>query len=362
MNDYNKKLKELGEKIAFISDYLDLPEKKKRVEELEKESTQPDFWKDNLRASKIMKELEELRKEIEELSQAETETSELLEIAKIIYEGDKEEKELELKIEKLEKEINALEFKTLFSGKYDRNDAIISIYSGAGGVDAQDWAEMLFRMYLKWAERNNLKARIIDESRGQEAGIKNATVELSGAYIYGNLRSENGVHRLVRLSPYNADNLRQTSFALVDVMPVIEDIPEVVIEPKDLRIDVYRSSGPGGQGVNTTDSAVRITHIPTGIVVACQNERSQMQNREEALKILKAKLHKKYLEERESEKKEIRGEMASAEWGSQIRSYVLHPYKMVKDHRTKLETSDPEAVLNGAIEPFIEAYLKETKK
>jgi len=362
MNDYNKKLKELGEKIAFISDYLDLPEKKKRVEELEKESTQPDFWKDNLRASKIMKELEELRKEIEELSQAETGTSELLEIAKIIYEGDKEEKELELKIEKLEKEINALEFKTLFSGKYDRNDAIISIYSGAGGVDAQDWAEMLFRMYLKWAERNNLKARIIDESRGQEAGIKNATVELSGAYIYGNLRSENGVHRLVRLSPYNADNLRQTSFALVDVMPVIEDIPEVVIEPKDLRIDVYRSSGPGGQGVNTTDSAVRITHIPTGIVVACQNERSQMQNREEALKILKAKLHKKYLEERESEKKEIRGEMASAEWGSQIRSYVLHPYKMVKDHRTKLETSDPEAVLNGAIEPFIEAYLKETKK
>ncbi|MCX6763926.1 MAG: peptide chain release factor 2 [Candidatus Moranbacteria bacterium] len=358
MAELQEKLNSLKEKIAFVSGYLDLPSKKKRIEELEKISATPDFWKDNLKASQAMQELEELRKELLELSEAETEISELLELAKIISAGDKEEKELEEKIKKLEKDINELEFKTLFSGKYDRSDAIVSIYSGAGGVDAQDWAEMLLRMYLKWAEKNNFKARIVDEARGQEAGIKNATIEISGLYAYGNLRSENGVHRLVRLSPYNADNLRQTSFALADVMPVIEEMKEVIIDPKDIRIDVYRSSGAGGQGVNTTDSAVRITHLPTGIMATCQNERSQLQNKEEAMKILKAKLHKKYLEEKEQEKSAIRGEAKSAEWGSQIRSYVLHPYKMVKDHRTKYETSDPEAVLGGDISGFIEAYLK----
>ena len=309
-----------------------------------------------------MKELEFLRKEIAQLSETETEIEELLEISKIISAGDKEEKELKDKINKLEKNINTLEFKTLFSGKYDQNDVILTIYSGAGGVDAQDWAEMLLKMYLKWAQNNNFAAKIIDETRGQEAGIKNATIEINGPYAYGNLQSENGVHRLVRLSPFNADNLRQTSFALVDVMPVIEEIKEININPKDLRIDVYRSGGPGGQGVNTTDSAVRITHLPTGIVAPCQNERSQMQNKESAMKILKAKLHKKYLEEQEKEKSQIRGEMASAEWGNQIRSYVIHPYKMVKDHRTKYETSDPDAVLNGDLSGFIEAYLKKVRK
>jgi len=309
-----------------------------------------------------MKELEFLRKEIAQLSETETEIEELLEISKIISAGDKEEKELKDKINKLEKNINTLEFKTLFSGKYDQNDVILTIYSGAGGVDAQDWAEMLLKMYLKWAQNNNFAAKIIDETRGQEAGIKNATIEINGPYAYGNLQSENGVHRLVRLSPFNADNLRQTSFALVDVMPVIEEIKEININPKDLRIDVYRSGGPGGQGVNTTDSAVRITHLPTGIVAPCQNERSQMQNKESAMKILKAKLHKKYLEEQEKEKSQIRGEMASAEWGNQIRSYVIHPYKMVKDHRTKYETSDPDAVLNGDLSGFIEAYLKKVSK
>jgi peptide chain release factor 2 len=362
MSELQEKLKSLKEKVALISDYLDLPAKKKRVEELEQQSIQKDFWQDNLKASKIMQELENLRKEILELSQSETEIDELLEMEKIISAGDKEERELEDKIKKLEEVINALEFKTLFSGKYDRSDAIVSIYSGAGGVDAQDWAEMLLRMYLKWAQINNFKAKIVDESRGQEAGIKNATIEINGAYVYGNLRSENGVHRLVRLSPYNADNLRQTSFALVDVMPVIEEIKEVAIDPKDIRIDVYRSSGAGGQGVNTTDSAVRITYLPTGIMATCQNERSQLQNREEAMKILKAKLHKKYLEEQEKEKKDIRGEAVSAEWGSQIRSYVIHPYKLVKDHRTKAETTDPEAVFNGDLNIFIEAYLKKMKK
>jgi len=309
-----------------------------------------------------MQELEELRNEIKMLSDVETEIDEIKELSEIISEteadGMKEKEDLEIKISEIEKDLNKLEFKLLFSGEYDRNDAILSIHSGAGGVDAQDWTEMLMRMYLKFAEKNNLKARIVDESRGQEAGIKSATIEIDGAYAYGNLRSEAGVHRLVRLSPFNSDNLRQTSFALVEVMPVIEEIKEVAINPQDIRVDVFRSSGAGGQSVNTTDSAVRITHIPTNIAVSCQNERSQMQNKEQAMKILKARLHKKYLEDQEMKKAKLRGASVSAEWGSQIRSYVVHPYKLVKDHRTKHETANAEGVLEGNITEFVEAYLK----
>ncbi len=308
-----------------------------------------------------MKELEETKKEIEEIDELEKKLENLKELAEI-SESKKDIAELEKEIKKVEENINALEFKTLFSEDYDRNDAIITIMSGAGGVDAQDWSEMLLRMYLKWAQIYNFKARILDETRGQEAGIKNVTIEVSGAYAYGYLKSEAGVHRLVRLSPYNADNLRQTSFALVEIMPVIPEIKEVQINPQDLRVDVYRSSGAGGQSVNTTDSAVRITHIPTGIQATCQNERSQLQNKEQAMKILKAKLHKKYLEEAEEEKRKIRGEQLSAEWGSQIRSYVLHPYKMVKDHRTKYETAQAEWVLEGNLNDFMESYLKYIKK
>lgn len=312
-----------------------------------------------------MQEVEGLKAEIEEMSRIETELAELLELSKIISEtdekSDEERTEIIEKVFELEAKIAKLEFQAMMSGKYDKSDAIVSFYAGAGGVDAQDWAEMLLRMYLKWAEKNNYKAKIVDETRGQEAGIKSATVEINGAYAYGKLRSENGVHRLVRLSPFNSDNLRQTSFALVDVMPVIEDISEVEINEKDLRVDVYRSGGAGGQGVNTTDSAVRIVHMPTGIMATCQNERSQLQNKEEALKILKAKLHKKYLEEQEKEKNQIRGESAANEWGSQIRSYVIHPYKLVKDHRTKYEETDAEHVLQGYLDGFIESYLKKSK-
>lgn len=324
---------------------------------MEEEASAPDFWNDSQKAGEIMKETELLKKEVEKVERVEKEALELDELLKI-SETEKDQKDLEEKINELEKEIEALEFQALLGGDYDKNDVILSIHSGAGGVDAQDWAEMLLRMYLRFAEKNNFKAKILDESRGGEAGIKNATLEIQGDYAYGYLKSEAGVHRLVRLSPFNSDNLRETSFALVEIMPVIGELKEVVINPQDIRIDTYRASGAGGQHVNTTDSAIRITHISSGIVVTCQNERSQLQNKEQAMKILKARLHQRYLEEKEIEEQKIRGEFHSAEWGNQIRSYVLHPYKMVKDHRTKIETSDTEKVLGGEIGEFIESYLR----
>lgn len=361
MNEIVKKIEDLKSKIPTIRDYLDVNRKTQKIIELTKKSEAEGFWNDSQNAGKIMQEIEELKKEILEIEEIESRLKNLYELAEI-SESKKDEKEVEKEILEIEKNINALEFKTLFDQEYDRNDAIVTIMSGAGGVDAQDWSEMLLRMYLKWAQIYNFKAKLMDETRGQEAGIKSATLEISGSYAYGYLKGEAGVHRLVRLSPFNADNLRQTSFALVEVMPVISEMKEVLINPQDLRVDVYRSSGAGGQSVNTTDSAVRITHIPTNIVVSCQNERSQMQNKEQAMKILRAKLHKKYLEEVEAEKMKLRGEQPSAQWGSQIRSYVVHPYKMVKDHRTKHETAQAEQVLEGNLNEFMESYLKYLKK
>lgn len=326
------------------------------IEDLTRKSAETDFWKDSKSAGKIMKEVEDLKKEVEKIEKIEKNSKELEELLHIADEGDI--LHLEAKIGELEKELDELEFQTLLSGEYDRNDVILSIHSGAGGVDAQDWAEMLLRMYLRFLEKNGFSAKILDESRGGEAGIKSATIEIEGKYAYGYLKGEAGVHRLVRLSPFNSDHLRETSFALVEILPIIGEIEDVRIDPKDVRIDTFRSSGAGGQHVNTTDSAIRITHNPTGIVVSCQNERSQLQNKEQAMKILKAKLHQKFLKEQEEEKNKLRGEFQSAEWGNQIRSYVLHPYKMVKDHRTKFETSDTEKILDGDIGDFTQSYLK----
>lgn len=335
-------MNEVREKLEFLRQALRISEKEAKIEEIENEMNNPDFWLDDEEAGRKAKELKDLQNEIKDFKSIEDLAS---------LSSDDELSILRPEIEKLEKLL-------YFSGKYDRNGAILSFFSGAGGVDAQDWTEMLFKMYLHWAEKNDFTAKILDETIGTEAGLKSATFEITGTFAYGKLRGESGVHRLVRQSPFNAKNLRQTSFALVEVMPEIESAASVEIDPKDLRIDVYRSGGHGGQSVNTTDSAVRITHLPTGIVVTCQNERSQLQNKETAMKVLRSRLAKLMIEQHKEKVDEIRGNFSSPEWGNQIRSYVLHPYKMVKDHRTEYESKNPDEVLAGDLEGFIEAEIK----
>jgi peptide chain release factor 2 len=254
--------------------------------------------------------------------------------------------------------LEQMELNRLLSGKYDDHDAFVSIQAGMGGTDAQDWAEMLLRMYTRWAETNNYKVTVVDISPGDEAGIKSATLELRGHYAYGYIKAEKGVHRLIRLSPFNSGNTRQTSFARIEVVPEVDDAPEVEITPDDLRIDVFRAGGHGGQGVNTTDSAVRLTHLPSGLVVICQNERSQIQNKETALRVLRGRLLERELQRQQEEQLKLRGEYRQADFGNQMRTYYLHPYTLVKDHRTDTETSDVQAVLDGDLNPFIEAYLR----
>jgi len=287
-----------------------------------------------------------------------------MDLQELIDIADKEkdssfESEAEKKLVELEKRFAGMEFAMLFNGEYDAANAVISIHAGAGGTDAQDWAEMLMRMYFRYAEKKVWKVKLLDESRGTEAGIKSATFMVEGRHAYGHLKGEAGVHRLVRLSPFNADSLRQTSFALVEVLPELDDKVQIEIKPDDLRIDTFMSGGKGGQSVNTTYSAVRIVHLPTKITVSCQNERSQMQNREMAMKILKAKLLQLKEQEALQEREQLRGEFHSAEWGSQIRSYVLQPYRMVKDLRTGYETSDTDGVLDGDLDAFVEAELRQ---
>ncbi len=307
----------------------------------------------------MLRQLAELRQEVSSWQDLSRRASDLLALADLAIEESEESlsQELERGAGDLQEEVERREFELLLNGPYDRRNAIVTIYAGAGGVDSQDWAEMLLRMYLRWAERRGFKTELMDRSEGEEAGIKSATVEITGPYAYGYLRAEKGVHRLVRLSPFDSAHRRHTSFASVEVMPEVEGTVEVQIPAEDIRMDVYRATGAGGQNVNKTSCAVRLTHIPTGIVATCQNERSQVQNRETAMKILTARLLEVERRKVEEERAKLRGEHVEAEWGNQIRSYVLHPYTMVKDHRTNIETSDVNAVLNGEIDEFINGYL-----
>jgi peptide chain release factor 2 len=320
--------------------------------------SQPDFWADTVNAKAVSRHAEEMRQEIKAWTDLRKNLDELLKFS----EEAKAEADLQAEIEKkyfeLKNQYEKLEFQVLLAGQHDEKNAIFAIHAGTGGVDAQDWAEMLLRMLIRFCEKKGWAAKIVDESRGQEAGIKSATVIVEGRYAYGYLKSEAGVHRLVRISPYDAEKMRHTSFALVEVLPEFNEVEEIPIEEKDLRIDTFLSSGHGGQSVQTTYSAVRIVHIPTNIVVTCQNERSQKQNKETAMKILRAKLHRISFNKQQAEKQELRGAYSEAAWGNQIRSYVLQPYKLVKDHRTEVESHQPDEVLNGDLDKFIEGYLR----
>lgn len=305
-----------------------------------------------------MQELELLQSEYDDFNHLSKSIHDVAGLAEIDNLSDGDMHLLEKEYAEILGVLGEWELRTLLGGEYDRNSVLLTVRSGAGGVDAQDFAEMLLRMYIRYAERQHFKVRLLDESRGSEAGIKSATIEIDGILAYGYLHGEAGIHRLVRLSPFNANSLRQTSFASVEVMPVVDEKTMIPIKPDELRIDTYRSSGAGGQNVNKTESAVRITHIPTGLVSACQSERSQLQNREEAMKMLQSKLVQKHIEEQAEEKRKLRGDFKTAGWGNQIRSYVLHPYTLVKDHRTETETSDATKVLDGDIQMFIESELR----
>jgi peptide chain release factor 2 len=328
------------------------------LDDLQKVISEPNFWSDQQRSSQIQQQRARLEDTIELDRQIERQVDDLEALVELAREGEPVGDEFESHLKDLVTFIERTETKVLLSGDNDRLNAIVNIHPGAGGTEAQDWAEMLMRMYLRWAEQNGFKTKILDYQDGEEAGIKSTTFNVIGDYAYGYLASETGVHRLVRISPFDANKRRHTSFASVAIYPEIDDKIEVVIDEKDLRIDTYRSSGKGGQHVNTTDSAVRITHIPTGIVTQCQNERSQHKNKEVCMKVLRARLYELEVEKKKSESKSIEDSKLDIAWGSQIRSYVLQPYRLAKDHRTKIEIGDVDRVLNGDIEPFIKAFLQ----
>lgn len=364
MENLLKNLEELRERLLSTWRLLDIDGQMSESRELKLEMNKAGFWDNQERAVDISKKVEDLDSEINRWESLKNEIVDLEQfVAEAQREGDNSvSDEAHKKYEDLKSKFEELEFLVLFSNKYDKNNAIVSVHAGTGGVDAQDWAEILERMFLRFAEKRGWRAQVLDRTVGNEAGIKNSTFKISGRWAYGYLKSESGVHRLVRISPFDAESMRHTSFALVEIIPELPETEEIKINESDLRIDVFRSSGAGGQSVNTTDSAVRIVHIPTGITVTCQNERSQHQNKETALNILKAKLFKAQEEEKEKEEKKLRGETQKADWGKQIRSYVMQPYQMVKDHRTDFETSDIKSVLDGELGGFMEAYLRWIKE
>lgn len=355
MEELDKSAQKLKLDIDELGIKLRLPEATEQLKQLKLASQSAVFWDDPASAQATMKQISQLETKVKDWQALHDNLAEVLELIKLNDESLL--KELTQQLGNVEEGFNQLKSALKLAGPYDDHDALVSISAGAGGTDAQDWAQMLMRMYSRYSEKNGWKVTVINEAAGEEAGLKSVLLSIHGRDVYGKLKGEHGVHRLVRLSPFNADNLRQTSFAKVEVIPKIDQTNELAIDDKDLKIDVFRSGGHGGQSVNTTDSAVRITHIPTGISVNIQNERSQLQNRDVAMTILRSKLSQLQLEQHQEKLSELKGPNQSAEWGNQIRSYVLHPYKQVKDLRTKYETSNPDAVLDGELEPFIQAYL-----
>jgi peptide chain release factor 2 len=357
MEQLKKRLELLAKEIEQATSKLNLPNRQSELKNLRQQMEQADFWQDNKRAQEVSKQEANLASRIGPWINLQKEVNELIDLANL--DDADMGSELEERLLVLDSELWALKKELRFQGKYDDHDVILSIYAGAGGTDAQDWAQMLLRMYVRWAESHKLKIETIDSSPGEEAGIKSATLEITGGtYLYGKLAGENGVHRLVRLSPFNSAGSRETSFAKVEVLPVIDKPDEVQLDDKDLKIDVYRAGGRGGQSVNTTDSAVRITHVPTGISVAIQNERSQLQNKETAMTILRSRLAQLQIEQHAETLADVKGPNQSAEFGNQIRNYVLHPYKQVKDTRSGYESTDVEKVLDGQLEPLIDAWLE----
>ena len=356
MQDLIERLNEQKKKIAELTAHVDLEPKRRELSAAQAEAENPALWDDPAHAQTLMKKINDLQAEIESWEKLSGRVNDAMELAEMDDESMREE--LEAEIAELDKECERKEIATLLSGKYDRGDAILAIHAGAGGTEAHDWASMLQRMYLRWIESHGYTAEIVDFTPGEEAGTKTITVTVSGAYAYGYLKSEKGTHRLVRLSPYDAAHRRHTSFAMVEVLPQAQADDSIEIPAEDLRIDVFKSAGAGGQNVQKNSTAVRLLHIPTGIIVTCQNERSQTQNRETAMQVLKSRLLDIKHAEQEKELAQLRGEYVKAEWGSQIRSYVLHPYQMVKDHRTEYEVGNSQSVLDGDLDGFMEAYLK----
>ncbi|MCX6827525.1 MAG: peptide chain release factor 2 [candidate division Zixibacteria bacterium] len=358
-NDIKDILSDLKTRLSKLGRFLDLDGRREKINKLEQLTVAPDFWSDNQKAQTILKEISDHKKWLEKINRFTSELSDHEELL-TLTDGDEnspDTKEIKGSLDKMSDELDKFELTTLLSGPDDARNAIATIHPGAGGTESQDWASMLLRMYTRWAEIKGYKVSLLDYLEGEEAGLKSATLEITGEYAYGYLKAESGVHRLVRISPFDANNRRHTSFVSIFVIPEVDDNIEIEIKDDDLRIDTYRSSGAGGQHVNKTSSAVRITHFPTGIVVACQNERSQIKNREMAFKILRSRLYLVQVEEQKKKQAAIEKTKKKIEWGSQIRSYVFHPYNLVKDHRTDTETSNIQSVMDGNIDIFIEAYL-----